>query len=167
MPWPQTDATLYHAQLGHPDKGRAIKGLVVCNSWDLEPLDLLNGLALGCYQPSPEVWLITLLAKKKHKKKTLIFFKNTFSISSQRQGQDKEPKNQKFIHFFSLFKFSLHFITIIHLRKLIYFIIHWFISLRKSLTFLCTRRKVGHWWAVVAIDIRLLPHVKIYFRVAV
>ena len=35
--------------LGLPDKGRAIKGLVVCNNWDLEPLDLLNGLALGCY----------------------------------------------------------------------------------------------------------------------
>ena len=55
MPWPQTGATHYHPQLGNPDKGRAIKGLVVCNSWDLEPLDLLNGLALGCYQPSPEV----------------------------------------------------------------------------------------------------------------
>ena len=38
-----------------PNKGRAIKGLVVCNSLDLEPWDLLNGLALGCYQPSPEV----------------------------------------------------------------------------------------------------------------
>ncbi len=45
----------YHTQFGLPDKGRAIKGLVVCNSWDLEPLYLLNGLALGCYQPSPEV----------------------------------------------------------------------------------------------------------------
>ena len=55
MPWPQTGATHYHAQLGLPGKGRAIKGLVVCNSWDLEPLDLLNSLALGCYQPSPEV----------------------------------------------------------------------------------------------------------------
>ena len=55
MPWPKTGATQYHAQLGLPDKGRAIKGLVVCNRWDLEPLDLLNGLALGCYQPSPEV----------------------------------------------------------------------------------------------------------------
>ena len=31
MPWPQTGATHYHAQLGLPDKGRAIKGLVVCN----------------------------------------------------------------------------------------------------------------------------------------
>ena len=61
MPWLQTGATQYHAQLGLPDKGRAIKGLVVCNSWDLEPLDLLNGLALGCYQPSPEV----LLAEEK------------------------------------------------------------------------------------------------------
>ena len=55
MPWPQTGATHYHAQLGLPDKGRAIKGLDVFNNWDLEPMDLLNGLALGCYQPSPEV----------------------------------------------------------------------------------------------------------------
>ncbi len=55
MPWPKTGATQYHAQLGLPDKGRAIKGLVVCNSWDLEPWDLQNGLALGCYQPSAEV----------------------------------------------------------------------------------------------------------------
>ena len=37
MPWPRTGATQYHAQLGLPDKGRAIKGLVVCNSSDLEP----------------------------------------------------------------------------------------------------------------------------------
>ena len=47
MPWPQTGATQYHAQLGLLDKGRAIIGLVVCNNWDLEPLALLNGLALG------------------------------------------------------------------------------------------------------------------------
>ena len=35
MPWPQkTDATHYHAQLGLPDKSRAIKGLIanVCCS---------------------------------------------------------------------------------------------------------------------------------------
>ena len=56
----QTGATHYHAQLGLPDKGRAIKGLVVCNSWDLEPWDLLNGLALCCYQPSPEVLIVLL-----------------------------------------------------------------------------------------------------------
>ena len=55
IPWPQTGETQYFAQLGLPDKGRAVKGLVVCISWDLAPLDLLNGLALGCYQPSPEV----------------------------------------------------------------------------------------------------------------
>ena len=55
MPWPQTGATQYHAQLGLPAKGRAIKGLVVYNNKDLEALDLQNGLALGCYQPSPEV----------------------------------------------------------------------------------------------------------------
>ena len=47
MPWPKTGATQCHAQLGLSDKGRAIKGLVVCNNWDLEPLELLNGLALG------------------------------------------------------------------------------------------------------------------------
>ena len=47
---PQTGASQYHAQLGLPDKGRAIKGEVVFNGFDLEHLDLLNGLALGCYQ---------------------------------------------------------------------------------------------------------------------
>ena len=55
MPWPKTYATQYPAQLGVPDKGCAIKGLVVYYSWALQPLDLLNGLVLGCYQPSPEV----------------------------------------------------------------------------------------------------------------
>ena len=49
MPWFQTGATQYHEQLGLPDKGHAIKGLVVCNEWDLETLDLPNGLALGCF----------------------------------------------------------------------------------------------------------------------
>ncbi len=49
MPQPQTGATQYHRQLELPDKGLAIKGLVVSNNLDLEPLDLLNGLALGCY----------------------------------------------------------------------------------------------------------------------
>ncbi len=58
MPWPQTDATQYHGLLGLPDKVCAIKGLVVCNNMDLEPLDLQNGLAQGCYQPSPEVLVV-------------------------------------------------------------------------------------------------------------
>ena len=31
----QTGATQYLAQLGLPGKGRAMKGLVVCNNWDL------------------------------------------------------------------------------------------------------------------------------------
>ncbi len=30
MPGPQTGATHNHAQLGPPDNGRAMKGLVVC-----------------------------------------------------------------------------------------------------------------------------------------
>ncbi len=55
MTWPQTGATQYHAQLGLPDEGHTIKGLVICIGWDPEPLDLQNGFALGCYQPSPEV----------------------------------------------------------------------------------------------------------------
>ena len=55
MPWPKTGATKYHAHLGLPEKGRAVKWLAVSNTRDLEPLDLLNGLALGCYQPSPEI----------------------------------------------------------------------------------------------------------------
>ena len=50
MPWPQTDTTNYIAQLGLPNKGRAIKELFVCNDWDLEPLDLLNGQALCCIE---------------------------------------------------------------------------------------------------------------------
>ena len=58
MPWLQTGTTQYHAQLGLLVKGRAIKGLVVCNNWYLEPLDLLNGLALGFYRPFPEVLIV-------------------------------------------------------------------------------------------------------------
>ncbi len=58
MPWPKTGATQYHAQLGLPHEGHAIKGLIVFYDQDLEALNLLNGLALGCYQPSHDVWKI-------------------------------------------------------------------------------------------------------------
>ncbi len=58
MPWPQTGATKYHPQLRLPDNGRAIKGMVVCNNWDLDTLDLLNGLALGCYQSYQQTFVI-------------------------------------------------------------------------------------------------------------
>ena len=44
MDWPQTGATQDHAHIGLPDKGRAIKGLFVCNNMDLEPLELQNGV---------------------------------------------------------------------------------------------------------------------------
>ena len=50
-------------KLGLPDKGRVIKGLVVCYNRDIEPLDLQHGLALGCYQPSPEVLIVYLRGK--------------------------------------------------------------------------------------------------------
>ncbi len=58
MPWPKKGATQYHAQLELLDKGRAIKGLVVYTNWDLESLDLLNGLVLDCHQPSPQVLIV-------------------------------------------------------------------------------------------------------------
>ena len=41
-----------------PNKGLAIKGLVVYNDMDLEPLDLLNCMAVGFSQPFPEVWIV-------------------------------------------------------------------------------------------------------------
>ncbi len=71
MPWFQTGTTQYHAQLGLPDKGRAIKVLVVYNNWDL---DLLNGLAQGCYQPPPEVLIVSGYHNKKSVTIVLIFF---------------------------------------------------------------------------------------------
>ena len=37
IPWPQTGATQYHARLGLPDKGRAIRGLVVLGSTAFGP----------------------------------------------------------------------------------------------------------------------------------
>ena len=40
MPWLQTVATHYHTKIELPGKLRTIKGLVVCNDWDVEPLDL-------------------------------------------------------------------------------------------------------------------------------
>ncbi len=58
MSWTKLGATHYHALSALSDKGLANKGLVVCNVWDPEPLDLLNGPALGCYQPSPEVLIL-------------------------------------------------------------------------------------------------------------
>ncbi len=42
----KTVASHCHVQLGLQDKYRAIKVLVVYNSWDLEPLDLLNSQTL-------------------------------------------------------------------------------------------------------------------------
>ena len=79
MHWPKTGATQYHAhytvrtyrqksckssethynvQLGLSDKGRTVKGLVVCNDWDLEPLDLLKCLALSFLKLSQEIWYV-------------------------------------------------------------------------------------------------------------
>ncbi len=49
----------------HIDKTKvcATNGLVICNEWDLEPLDQLKGLALGYYQPLPEVWVESYYSK--------------------------------------------------------------------------------------------------------
>ncbi len=53
MPWLKTGEILNHAQLKLPEKGRTIKGWVVCNDCDLEPFDLLKSLALGRNQSTP------------------------------------------------------------------------------------------------------------------
>ena len=39
MSWLQTGTAHYHAQLGPPDKGRAIKGLVIC--WSMARINYL------------------------------------------------------------------------------------------------------------------------------
>ena len=44
--------------MGLADKGCVIK---VCNSSDLEPLDLLNDLALGCCQMSHDLLIVLIL----------------------------------------------------------------------------------------------------------
>ena len=54
-----------HTELWLLDKGHAIKRLFVCNDWDLQSFYLLNGLALGCYQSSVEVWKVNKDKKKK------------------------------------------------------------------------------------------------------
>ncbi len=56
MSWHQTGTTQYHAQLGLLDKGRAIKGFVVCNNWELKPAKRSG----CCYQPSPEVLIVCI-----------------------------------------------------------------------------------------------------------
>ncbi len=38
MPRPKTGETLYHAQLGLPDKCPEIKELVDCNRWDISDI---------------------------------------------------------------------------------------------------------------------------------
>ena len=40
MPWPKTGTSHYHAKLELPDKSRAIKLLVVYNSWNVSALGI-------------------------------------------------------------------------------------------------------------------------------
>ena len=73
MPWPKTGTT----QLVLSGKGREIKWLVVCNDWNLEPLDLLNSLALGCYQQSPEVLILLNEQTKQNIESNRVAYKQT------------------------------------------------------------------------------------------
>ena len=61
MPWPKNRHNLIPCKVRNSRQrscnGR--EGLVVCNNRDLEPLALPNGLALGCYQPFPEVSIVS------------------------------------------------------------------------------------------------------------
>ncbi len=89
MPWPRKKGkTHYHAQLELPDKVQAIKWLVVCNDWDINPLDLLNNLALGCYNPAPEA-LIVFKPYKSHLK--------MYGINRRRGGGCIDQKKRQFI----------------------------------------------------------------------
>ena len=42
MPWPKTVATHNYAQLGLPNKGCAIKGLVVCMAFDRKIMHIMK-----------------------------------------------------------------------------------------------------------------------------
>ncbi len=59
VPWPQTGATQYRAQLG-----------------------LKNGLALGCYQPSPEVLYKTRFLETDIQMDIIILFYNNTILFS-------------------------------------------------------------------------------------
>ncbi len=48
MPWPQTGATHYRAQLGPPDKSRAIKGWLSVEVW-LGSMGWVYGQAKGSW----------------------------------------------------------------------------------------------------------------------
>ena len=52
MSWPNIGATHYHTELGLQTKFVQSQGGCLQQIWYLEPLDLINGLALGCYKPS-------------------------------------------------------------------------------------------------------------------
>ena len=65
MPWPKNRRNSIPCTVRTSDKGRVIKELIFFNNWDLEPLDLLNGLSVGCYPPSPEVLIVSILLKLK------------------------------------------------------------------------------------------------------
>ena len=62
MPLPQTGATQYHAQLGHPDKGRAFKRLVLCNKLESRSFGPAKRSNPRLYQPSPAAVLIVLVS---------------------------------------------------------------------------------------------------------
>ena len=75
MPCSRTGATLYHAQLGLPDKDREIKEFVVClvlpnpipgvfgqRSKDLAPISWLN-LMLKCYGQQPQPYENILIGR--------------------------------------------------------------------------------------------------------
>ncbi len=80
MPWHKLGATHYHAL---PDKSPAITGLFSFSVWELESLELLNGLALGCYQPSPEIFFEAVLKKNKVLDKiNLLFFEEKIFLKN-------------------------------------------------------------------------------------
>ena len=55
MPWPKTGATQYYVVR------TSRQGSFAYNNEDLWLLDLLTGLTLGCYQPSPWVLIVSFI----------------------------------------------------------------------------------------------------------
>ena len=75
--FPKTGKTHYHAQLGRPDKGRAIKELIVCNSWNVSSFE--PTIQISFYLPSLELLgvYLKLIKIKKYK------YNNVHSMASK------------------------------------------------------------------------------------
>ena len=87
-----------------------MKGLGVCNDWDLELLDLLNGLALGCYQPSTEISNVSnqLFKKARNQRWTILSFNSDYGVTSL---SNRQLTDKRIIQYIGKFKMNRTIIT--------------------------------------------------------